>query len=74
MIVAWWLKAPRGILVLAGTLCLLPIVSDFAESETLVGPYVGLVGLGLAILAWILGAGHLLSETGETLIAEEPKS
>jgi hypothetical protein len=71
MILAWWLKAPRGILILTATLCILPIVSDFAESETLVGPYVGLVGLGLAILAWIFGAGQLLSETGDTVTLEK---
>jgi hypothetical protein len=65
MIATWWLKASRGILVVISALCLLPIVSDFAASKALVGPYVGLVGLGLAILTWVLGAGQLLGEVGE---------
>lgn len=58
MITLWWLKVPRGFVLLVSTVGLLPILSDFTRSSDVEGPYVALVGLGMTALALALGAGH----------------
>ena len=73
MIAAWWFKAPRGALILAGVACLLPLVTEFAETpySDVVGPYAGLVGIAVAVVSWVLGTGQQLNPSDEQSFTEQ---
>ncbi len=63
MVLLWWLKASRGFLLLACVVGLLPLLSDFTRSTSNEGPYVALIGLGVAVCAWALGAGQSIDQS-----------
>lgn len=73
MTAAWWFRASRGTIILSVTICVLPLVTVLTGgSEAVLAPYVGLVGVGVAALAWVLGAGQRIGRGDEGSLVSAP--
>lgn len=57
---AWWFKAPRGILLVGIIACFLPLLTEITESRSAFGVLVGIVGVIAGFIAWLLGTGRRL--------------